>query len=425
MLKIDVSNVDIRKEDLMSYEKCVLDAYQSLLNKSGKGSEFTGWINLPENYDKEEFLRIKKTAEKIKRDSDVLIVIGIGGSYLGARAVIEFLKSPNYNLKNKDTPDIFFVGNTLSGNYYNEIIEILGDRDFSVNVISKSGTTTEPAIAFRIFRQLLEKKYGDACKDRIYVTTDKSRGALLTQAIKYGYERFVIPDDVGGRYSVLTAVGLLPIACAGIDIDKLIAGAHKQMKLLPDMQNPAFLYAAVRNELYKRGKTTEILASFEPSFKYMSEWFKQLFGESEGKDHKGIFPVSMEFTADLHSLGQYIQDGVRNIFETVVFFDNPMSDLEVYDCMDDSDGIQYLEGKKLSYINDMAREGTLRAHVDGGVPNIKIELTNMDEEDLGRLIYFFELSCAVSGYLLGVNPFDQPGVEAYKKNMFKLLGKPC
>lgn len=403
----------------------------SLLNENreqAEGSDFHGWLSLPVDYDKEEFQRIKKSAAKIISDSEVLVVIGIGGSYLGARAAIEFVKSKNYNITAKGTPKIFFLGNSISPTEISELYAICENCDFSVNVISKSGTTTEPAIAFRVFKKLLEKKYGEkeAC-GRIYVTTDKSRGTLKALADRQGYEEFVVPDNVGGRFSVLTAVGLLPIACAGIDIDKLMSGAANAVEKynVDDIgTNDCYKYAAIRNILYRKGKGVEMIVSYEPDFTLMNEWFKQLFGESEGKDNKGIFPASAIYSTDLHSLGQYVQDGERLMFETVVTFNNPKAELIIEEDPENVDGLNFLAGKGMSYINKKAFEGTILAHTDGGVPNIVIEADAMDEENLGEMIYFFEKACAVSGYILGVNPFDQPGVENYKKNMFALLGKP-
>jgi len=428
-ISIDLRNISkfVSEAELSAMQDELLSASAKLKNASGEGSDFLGWLDLPANYDKEEFVRIKAAAEKIKKDSEVLVVIGIGGSYLGARAVIEFLKSPNYNLLKKDTPDIFFVGNNLSADHVNEIISIIGDRDFSVNVISKSGTTTEPAIAFRIFKALVEKKYGkEGAKNRIYATTDKARGALKKLADAEGYESFVIADDIGGRFSVLTAVGLLPIAVSGIDIDALMLGAEKaRCDLSVDsMENIAWQYAAARNALYRKGKTVEVLACYEPAFRFMSEWWKQLYGESEGKDLKGIFPASVDFTADLHSMGQFIQDGSRIMFETVVNIEKTKTTFTVDADEANIDGLNFLAGNELAYINNRAMSGTILAHVDGGVPNIVLTMDAISEENLGYLIYFFEISCGLSGYLLDVNPFNQPGVEAYKKNMFALLGKP-
>ena len=403
-------------------------AHDHLQKGDGAGSDFTGWVRLPADYDKEEFARIKAAAARIKADSQALVVIGIGGSYLGARGVIECLRSPNYNLKRKDTPNIYFVGNGLSSDYMSEIVELLDGVDFSVNVISKSGTTTEPAVAFRFFRELLEKKYGpEEAAKRIYATTDRRKGALKSLADAKGYETFVVPDDVGGRYSVLTAVGLLPIAVAGIDIDALMAGAREMMDTCTaaDMSaNPTWQYAAARYELYRCGKKIEILAAYEPCFRFMAEWWKQLYGESEGKEGKGLFPASVEFTADLHSMGQYIQQGERHLFETVVRFGPSHHECLVPCDETDGDGLNFLAGKSMDFIARQAMDGTLLAHVEGGVPNVVLHTDALDAATLGGLIYFFEYACGLSGYLLDVNPFDQPGVEAYKKNMFALLGKP-
>ena len=402
-------------------------AYDTLVSRSGAGNDFTGWLDLPVNYDKEEFARIQKAAQKIQSDSKALVVIGIGGSYLGARAVVELLKSPNYNALPKSTPDIYFAGNGISSDAVTEIFAMIGDRDFSVNVISKSGTTTEPAIAFRLFKQALEKKYGaDGARGRIYATTDRQKGALKTLADREGYETFVVPDDVGGRYSVLTAVGLLPIACCGIDIEALMHGAQAEREdtLRSGVNSAAAQYAMSRQALYAAGKTTEILAAYEPSFRFMSEWWKQLYGESEGKDGKGIFPASVDLTPDLHSMGQYIQDGRRMLQETVVFFDNSRTSITVPSDEENLDGLNYLAGREMSYINEKAMQATKAAHISGGVPVTEIRLPEIGAEALGALIYFFEFACGVSGYLSGVNPFNQPGVEAYKKNMFRLLGKP-
>ena len=402
-------------------------AYDTLVRRSGAGNDFTGWLDLPVNYDKGEFARIQKAAQKIQSDSKALVVIGIGGSYLGARAVVELLKSPNYNALPKQTPDIYFAGNGISSDAVTEIFAMIGDRDFSVNVISKSGTTTEPAIAFRLFKQALEKKYGaDGARGRIYATTDRKKGALKTLADREGYETFVVPDDVGGRYSVLTAVGLLPIACCGIDIEKLMQGAQKEREqtLAAGIDSAAAQYAMSRQALYAAGKTTEILAAYEPSFRFMSEWWKQLYGESEGKDGKGIFPASVDLTPDLHSMGQYIQDGKRMLQETVVFFDKARTSITVPSDEENLDGLNYLAGREMSYINEKAMQATKAAHISGGVPVTEIRLPEISEQTLGALIYFFEFACGVSGYLSGVNPFNQPGVEAYKKNMFRLLGKP-
>ena len=402
-------------------------AIDTLVNGTGAGNDFTGWVDLPENYDHAEFARIQAAAKKIQASSKALVVIGIGGSYLGARAVIELLKSPNYNALPKDTPDIYFAGNGISGEALSELLTLIGDRDFSVNVISKSGTTTEPAIAFRIFKELLEKKYGkDGARERIFATTDKARGALKTLAAQEGYETFVVPDDVGGRYSVLTAVGLLPIACAGIDIDRLMRGAQDERKqiLAEGVSSAAAQYAMQRQYFYKQGKKVEILAAYEPAFRFMAEWWKQLYGESEGKDGVGIFPASVDLTPDLHSMGQYIQDGERMLQETVVFFDRARAEVTVPSDEANLDGLNYLAGRTMSYINEKAMQATRAAHIDGGVPVTVLHLDADNEEAVGALIYFFEFACGVSGYMSGVNPFNQPGVEAYKKNMFHLLGKP-
>lgn len=406
----------------------VKSANDALYAGTGKGSDFLGWLTLPQDYDKDEFARIKSAAKKIQDNSDVLVVVGIGGSYLGARAAIEFVKSQNYNLLKKDTPDIYFAGNTISSRAVAELERMIGDRDFSVNVISKSGTTTEPAVAFRILRELLEKKYGkDGAKERIFATTDKEKGTLKKFADSEGWQTFVVPDNVGGRYSVLTAVGLLPIAVAGIDIDALMQGARDAMEKYFSgdvMKDDCCKYAAIRNILYRSGRKIEMMISYEPSYTMMNEWFKQLFGESEGKDGKGIFPASAVFSTDLHSMGQYIQQGERTLFETVVTFKKSVDEVYIENDKDNVDGLNFLAGKSISFVNQKAFEGTVLAHTDGNVPNIVIELDNMDEHDLGELIYFLEKACALSGYVLGVNPFDQPGVESYKKNMFALLGKP-
>ncbi|MCF2661579.1 glucose-6-phosphate isomerase [Pseudoflavonifractor phocaeensis] len=428
MLKLDCSKLSgFLSQDYVSSRQAGLEKAAAMLaNHDGPGGDFTGWVTLPRDYDKEEFARIKAAAQKIQQQSQVLVVIGIGGSYLGARAVIELLASPNYNLKKKDTPDIYFAGNGLSTDALLELISLIGDRDFSVNVISKSGTTTEPAVAFRIFKGMLEEKYGkEGARERIYATTDKARGALKGLADGEGYEEFVVPDDVGGRYSVLTAVGLLPIAAAGIDIEALMAGAAQAMTELavPGLDNPAWQYAAARHALYQSGKKVELLACYEPPFRFFAEWWKQLYGESEGKDGKGIFPASVEFTADLHSMGQYIQEGERLMFETVVKF-APKGEFIIPTDPDNADGLNFLAGKPLSFVAEKAMRGVILAHVDGGVPNILLELPAISESSVGWLIYFFEYVCGLSGYLLEVNPFNQPGVEAYKKNMFALLGKP-
>lgn len=396
--------------------------------KTGMGNDFLGWVDLPTQYDKEEFARIKAAAKKIQGNSDVFVVIGIGGSYLGARAAIEFLKSEKYNDLRKDTPAIYFAGNSISSTALAELVAICEGKDVSINMISKSGTTTEPAIAFRVFRELLEKKYGkEGARERIFCTTDKARGTLKHLADEEGYETFVVPDDVGGRYSVLTAVGLLPIAVAGADIDALMAGAAKAMEKYNDPSldnNDCYKYAAIRNILYNKGKCTEVMVSYEPCYAMMNEWWKQLYGESEGKDNKGLFPASVVFSTDLHSLGQYIQDGRRTLFETVVLIDEPKHQITLGKDPTDVDGLNYLEGRTMAFINEKAFEGTVLAHNDGGVPNVVIHASDFSEDTLGQLIYFFEKACAISGYLLGVNPFDQPGVESYKKNMFALLGKP-
>ena len=418
----------ISAEELGAMAPAVEDAHEKIVNKSGEGSDFLGWVDLPVNYDKEEFQRIKKAADKIKSDSKALVVIGIGGSYLGARAAIEFCTSQNYNLVAKDTPNIYFSGNSISGNSLSELVDLVKDIDFSINVISKSGTTTEPAIAFRIFRELLIEKYGEEeASKRIYVTTDKEKGTLKEFSDKAGYETFVVPNDVGGRYSVLTAVGLLPIAVAGIDIDKMMQGAQdaREAYSVCDIEkNDCYKYAAIRNILLGKGKAVELMVAYEPDFTMMNEWFKQLFGESEGKDGKGIFPASVVCSTDLHSMGQYIQDGVRMLFETSVMFTKPKREVIIKEDEVNADGLNFLAGKTMDFVNRKAYQGTLLAHVDGGVPNICIEVPEMNEYEFGYLVYFFEKACAISGYVLGVNPFNQPGVESYKKNMFALLGKP-
>ena len=429
MLNVNLSNAKqfLPENWLTSRMAALEEARVKLETGSGEGGAFTGWVHLPRDYDKAEYARIKAAAEKIRSDSQALVVIGIGGSYLGARAVIELLASPNYNLKKKDGPDIFFAGNGLSTDALLEIIELVKDRDFSVNVISKSGTTTEPAVAFRIFKALLEEKYGkEGARGRIYATTDKARGALKGLADQEGYEEFVVPDEVGGRYSVLTAVGLLPIAVAGIDTDALMAGAAEAMEALAKggEDNSAWQYAAARNALYESGKKVELLACYEPSFRFFAEWWKQLYGESEGKDGKGIFPASVEFTADLHSMGQYIQQGERILMETVVRFEKSQGEFAIPNDPENVDGLNFLSGKNLSFVAEQALRAVTLAHVDGGVPNLRVDLPHRCERGVGQLIYFFEYSCGLSGYLLGVNPFDQPGVEAYKNNMYALLGKP-
>ena len=403
-------------------------ADQLLRSKTGAGNDFLGWVTLPTDYDKEEFARIKACAEKIRKNCDVLIVIGIGGSYLGARAVIEFLKSPNYNLVRKGSPEIYFAGNSISADALTEVLALCEGKDVCVNVISKSGTTTEPAIAFRVFRSLLEKKYGkDGARERIFVTTDKARGTLKQFSTDAGYETFVVPDDVGGRFSVLTAVGLLPIAVAGIDIDQLMKGAESASVQYanPDLaENDCYKYAAIRNLLYRKGKGIEILAGYEPFAAMLNEWWKQLYGESEGKDGKGIYPASVIFSTDLHSLGQFVQDGSRTMFETVIDIADTGASFTIPEDPDNIDGLNFLSGMDLDAVKKTAMQGTILAHVDGGVPNMVLELSERSEFVLGELIYFFELACAISGYILSVNPFDQPGVESYKKNMFALLGKP-
>ncbi len=421
----------IAEDEWKSMEAQAELARKTLVEKTGAGNDFLGWIDLPVDYDKEEFDRIQKAAEKIQSDSDVLIVIGIGGSYLGARAAIEFLRHGFYNSVDasvRKTPEIYYAGNSISGTYLSQLIETIGDRDFSVNIISKSGTTTEPAIAFRIFKKMLEKKYGrqEAAK-RIYATTDRAKGALKNLSNEEGYESFVVPDDVGGRFSVLTAVGLLPIAVSGANLGELMEGAAAMRKLCletPVEKNDAIRYAMARNILLRKGKSIEILVNYEPFFHYVSEWWKQLYGESEGKDQKGIFPASVDFTTDLHSMGQFIQDGARLMFETVMELEQPSLDLTIEEEEDDLDGLNYLAGKTMDFVNKNAMKGTQLAHTDGKVPNLVIKVPKQDEFSLGQLFYFFEFACGVSGYMLGVNPFNQPGVESYKKNMFALLGKP-
>lgn len=421
----------ISKDEITSMKKLVLDAKETLVSKNGAGNDFLGWIDLPVDYDKDEFNRIKSAAEKIKSDSDVLLVIGIGGSYLGARAAIEFLRHNFYNMVDKSvrkTPEIYFVGNNISSTYVKHLMDVIGDRDFSINIISKSGTTTEPAIAFRVFKKMLEAKYGkkEAAK-RIYATTDKAKGALKNLATEEGYESFVVPDDIGGRFSVLTAVGLLPIAVSGADLDKLMEGAASGRKHALEAafeENDALLYAAMRNILLRKGKNVEIVANYEPSLHYVSEWWKQLFGESEGKDQKGIFPAAVDLTTDLHSMGQFIQDGARIMFETVINVETPQCEITIEEEPVDLDGLNYLAGKTMDFVNKSAMNGTILAHTDGNVPNLMVKVPEQNEFYLGELFYFFEFACGVSGYLLGVNPFNQPGVESYKRNMFALLGKP-
>ncbi len=412
-------------------KKLTLDAKDLLVSKTGAGNDFLGWINLPVDYDKEEFARIKKAAQKIQNDSEVLLVIGIGGSYLGARAAIEFLGHSFANIVDKSirkSPEIYFCGNSISSTYLKHLMDVIGDRDFSINMISKSGTTTEPAIAFRVFKAILEKKYGkEEAAKRIYATTDKARGSLKNLANEEGYETFVVPDDVGGRFSVLTAVGLLPIAVSGADIDKLMEGAASGRKRALEAsfeENDALQYAALRNILLRKGKTIEILANYEPSVHYISEWWKQLYGESEGKDQKGIFPASVDLTTDLHSMGQYIQDGARIIFETVLNVEKSREEIIIGEEPVDLDGLNYLAGQTVDFVNKSAMNGTILAHTDGQVPNFVVNIPEVNEFYLGELFYMFEFACGVSGYLLGVNPFNQPGVESYKKNMFALLGKP-
>ncbi len=421
----------ISENEVELMKKLTLDAKELLVSKSGAGNDFLGWIDLPVDYDKEEFARIKKAAEKIKNDSEVLIVIGIGGSYLGARAAIEFLRHSFYNVVSKEirkTPEIYFVGNSISSTYLKNLLDVVGDRDFSINMISKSGTTTEPAIAFRVLKELAEKKYGKAeAAKRIYATTDKAKGSLKGLATEEGYETFVVPDDIGGRFSVLTAVGLLPIAVSGADIDKLMEGAasgRKRALETPFEENDSLKYAALRNILLRKGKVIEILANYEPSVHYVSEWWKQLFGESEGKDQKGIFPASVDLTTDLHSMGQFIQDGSRTMFETVINIETSKEEIIIGEEPVDLDGLNYLAGKTVDFVNKSAMNGTILAHTDGQVPNMIVNVPEVNEFYLGELFYFFEFACGVSGYLLGVNPFNQPGVESYKKNMFALLGKP-
>lgn len=418
----------VTADEIAAMQSEVDAAAEQLHNGTGAGSDFLGWLTLPTDYDKEEFSRIQAAAERIRKDSEVLLVIGIGGSYLGARAAIEFVKSPNYNVMCKDSPEIYFTGNSISSTALNELVEIIGDRDFSVNVISKSGTTTEPAVALRVFKGMLEKKYGvEGAAKRIYATTDKARGTLKEFSDKAGYETFVVPDNVGGRYSVLTAVGLLPIAVSGADITALMNGAKAAQDELMNpsvAENACYRYAAIRNILYRKKKAMEMLVSYEPSFTMMNEWWKQLFGESEGKEGKGLYPTSAVFSTDLHSLGQYIQEGERMLFETVVWFDEPRSQRVIEEDPANVDGLNFLAGKTMSFVNQKAFEGTILAHCDGGVPNLVLNVPSMTEYDLGYMFYFFEKACAISGYILGVNPFDQPGVESYKKNMFALLGKP-
>ena len=430
MIKVDISHVwgQISLPDMLAMEKEVFDAHETLTEGTGAGSDFLGWLNLPVREATEEITRIQRAAERIRRESDVFVVIGIGGSYLGPRAAIELLQGPNHNIgKGKGNPQIFFAGNGLSTRHWNELTRLLEDKDFSIAIISKSGTTTEPAIATRALRWMLERKYGaEKAKKRIYVTTDPAKGALRQMATEEGYETFVIPPDVGGRYSVLTAVGLLPMAVAGIDpVDVMLGAARARKELdIRSFENPAWQYAAIRNLLYRKGKAIEMLCCYEPGFKYFAGWWQQLFGESEGKDGKGIFPATAEFTADLHSLGQMIQQGERNLFETVVRFTPPRKKTAIELDWKNLDGLNYLEGKTLDFVEEQAFQGTLSAHVDGGVPVMVLQTDEVDADTLGELFYFFELSCGISAYMLGVNPFNQPGVEFYKKNMFHLLGKP-
>ncbi len=432
-LKFDYSKAlgFVGQHEVDNQAEYIKSAHEMLHNGTGAGNDFLGWVDLPVNYDKEEFARIKKAAEKIRSDSDALIVIGIGGSYLGARAAVEMLSHSFMNALDKDKrkgPAVFFAGNSISSTYMAELLEAIEGKDISVNVISKSGTTTEPAIAFRIFKDLMEKKYGkEGAKSRIYATTDKARGALKTLADAEGYETFVISDDIGGRYSVLTAVGLLPIAAAGIDIDAMMQGAAdaRELYMNPNVsENECYQYAAVRNALYKKGKSIELMVNYEPALHYFGEWWKQLYGESEGKDNKGIFPAAADFSSDLHSMGQYIQDGQRILFETAINVENPRKDVTIEATEDNIDGLNFLAGKTINYVNSMAAAGTQLAHNDGGVPTLSVTVPALDAYNFGQMVYFFEKACGMSGYLLGVNPFDQPGVEAYKKNMFALLGKP-
>ena len=421
----------IKDHEVDSMKKLAEDAKELLVSKTGAGNDFLGWIDLPVDYDKDEFARIKKAAAKIQSDSEVLLVIGIGGSYLGARAAVEFLRHSFYNVVSKEirkTPEIYFVGNSISSTYIRHLMDVIGDRDFSINMISKSGTTTEPAIAFRVFKEMMEKKYGkEEAAKRIYATTDRVKGSLKHLATEEGYETFVVPDDIGGRFSVLTAVGLLPIAVSGADIDKLMEGARAGRETAlnaPFEENDSLKYAAIRNILLRKGKEIEILANYEPSVHYVSEWWKQLYGESEGKDQKGIFPASVDLTTDLHSMGQFIQDGSRNMFETVINIETSREELVLQAEPVDLDGLNYLAGKSVDFVNKSAMNGTILAHTDGQVPNLMVKVPEVNEFYLGELFYFFEFACGVSGYLLGVNPFNQPGVESYKKNMFALLGKP-
>ena len=433
MIKLDYSkaNWKISAEEIENIKPAVKAAHDTLHNKTGAGNDYLGWVDLPVDYDKAEFERIKAAAEKIKNNSEILIVIGIGGSYLGAKAGLSMLTHTFVNeldANDRNAPKIYFAGNSISSTYLMDLVELVKDKDFSVNVISKSGTTTEPAIAFRIFKNILEEKYGiDGAKDRIFATTDKARGALKNLADVMGYETFVIPDDVGGRFSVLTAVGLLPLAAAGVDIDAIMNGAAKAREDFAECdleKNQCYQYAAIRNILYRKGYTNEILVNYEPKMHYFSEWWKQLYGESEGKDNKGILPVAVDFSTDLHSMGQYIQEGLRNIFETVINIENPTKNFAIDEDADNVDGLNFLAGQTMDFVNKKAFEGTLLAHTDGQVPNLVVSIPKADEFEFGYMVYFFEKACGISGYILGVNPFNQPGVEEYKKNMFALLGKP-
>ena len=427
-IKLNFENTNIGMEEILKYKEEVEQIDKILRKDPNSENNFLGWIELPTNYDKKEFERIKKAAERVRKNSEVFVCIGIGGSYLGARAVIEALTNTFYNYTKRETPQILYAGNNISPNYISDLIDLIGDRDFSINVISKSGTTTEPAIAFRIFREILENKYGiEEARKRILVTTDKEKGALKELSYEEGYETFVVPDNIGGRYSVLTAVGLLPIAVSGINIDELMQGAKYAQDKYTDSNlkyNECYQYAVIRNLLYRSNKNIEILVNYEPKLHYFTEWWKQLYGESEGKAGKGIFPAGVDFTIDLHSMGQYIQEGKRNLFETVINVVNTAVDMPLKEEEGNLDGLNYLAGKTMDFVNKMAMEGTIKAHVDGGVPNVLINIEKLDEKTIGHLIYFFELACAMSGNILGVNPFNQPGVEEYKKNMFKLLGKP-
>lgn len=430
-ISFDYSNASIREDEVENLKIAAENCHNMLHNGLGAGSNFLGWIDYPETYDKDEFKRIKKAAEKIKNNSKVFIVIGIGGSYLGAKAAIDALRHSFYNMLPSDEkclPEIYFAGNNMSGKFLKQLIDVIGNKDVSINVISKSGTTIEPALAFRVFKSYLERRYGkEGARDRIFVTTDKAKGVLKQLSEKEGYETFVIPDDIGGRFSIFTPVGMLPMAVAGLEIDKIIEGAEEARKEYMNnnaQENPCYQYAIIRNILYNRGKNIEVLVNYEPSLQYLAEWWKQLYGESEGKDGKGIFPASLNFSTDLHSMGQYMQDGGRNIFETVLNIEEVDVDVEIENDEENLDGLNYLTGKTLEFVNKKAYEGTLLAHVEGGVPNIIINIPKMDEYYFGNLIYFFEKACGISGYLLGVNPFNQPGVEVYKKNMFALLEKP-